>query len=110
MDFDYYNIYRSTESGTGYQLLYGACSETTYVDLAVIGAVPSYYYTLTAVDTDDNESPMSDEVEGYFVSLDQGILVVDETYENVSYNMVDGDSTNAFYDRVLQDYTYAYMD
>ena len=109
-DFDYYNIYRSEESGTDYQLLSGACRETTFVDSTVQGDVEYYYYTLTAVDTSENESEMSDEVEAFVVTLDQGILLVDETYINGSYNMVDGDSINAFYDRALQNYTYAYAD
>jgi hypothetical protein len=109
-DFDYYNIYRSEESGSGYQLLFGACQETTFVDSTVQGGVEYYYYTLTAVDTSGNESEMSDEAQSPVVSLDQGLLLVDETYINSGYNMVDGDSINAFYDRALQDYTYTYAD
>jgi len=53
---------------------------------------------------------MSDEAESFVVSLNQGILLVDETYINNFYNMVDGDSVNAFYNRALQDYTYTYTD
>lgn len=109
-DFDYYNIHRSEESGTGYQLLVGEYRETTFVDSTVLGEVEYYYYTLTAVDTSGNESDTSDEAESFIVSLDQGILLVDETYINIACNMVDGDSINAFYDRALQNYTYAYAD
>lgn len=109
-DFDYYNIYRSEESGTGYQLLSGEYSETTFVDSNVQGGVEYYYYTLTAVDTSENESEMSDEAESFVASLDQGILLVDETYINVNFNMVDGDSVNAFYERALDGYTYAFAD
>jgi hypothetical protein len=109
-DLDYYNVYRSQESGTGYQLLSGACIETTFVDSTVQGDAEYYYYTLTAVDTSGNESQMSDESESFVVTLDQGILLVDETYINTTYNMVDGDSINAFYNRALQGYTYTYAD
>jgi hypothetical protein len=109
-DLDYYNIYRSEESGSGYQLLSGGQEETTLVDSSVQGEVDYYYYTLTAVDTSGNESELSDEAQGAAVTLDQGILVVDETYDNISYNFVDSDSINAFYDRALEDYIYAYAD
>jgi len=109
-DLDYYNIYKSEQSGGGYTLLSGACRDTTFVDSAVSGEVGYYYYTLTAVDTSGNESQMSEEVEGFAVTLDQGVLVVDETYENIAYNMVNSDSINAFYERALQDYTHSYVD
>ena len=45
-----------------------------------------------------------------WVPLNGGILVVDETYDNSFYNMVNSDSINAFYDRALKDYTYTYVD
>ena len=45
-----------------------------------------------------------------WVPLNGGILVVDETYINSAYNMVNSDSINAFYNRALQDYTFAYVD
>jgi hypothetical protein len=109
-DLDYYNIYRSEESGSGYQLLAGAHTDTTVVDSSVQGEVEYYYYTLTAVDTCGNESEMSDETQATAVTLDQGILVVDETYDNIAYNFVDSDSINAFYERALQYYTYTYAD
>jgi fibronectin type 3 domain-containing protein len=109
-DLDYYNIYRSEESGSGYQLLAGAHTDTTFVDSSVQGDVEYYYYTLTAVDTSGNESAMSEEAQGAAVTLDQGILVLDETYDDVAYNMVNSDSINAFYQRALDNYTHAYAD
>jgi hypothetical protein len=57
-DFDYYEIYRSEESGSAYQLLSSAYVETTFVDSALENEVPYYYYTLTTVDTSGNESQM----------------------------------------------------
>ncbi len=109
-DFDYYNIHRSEESGSGYQPLSSEYKDTTFVDSTVQGDVEYYYYTLTAVDTLGNQSGMSDEESSFVVSLNQGILLVDETYDNTNYNMVDGDSIDAFYNRALQGYTYAYSD
>ncbi len=109
-DFDYYDVYRSEESGSGYQLVSGAHTDTMFVDSSIDSQVDYYYYALTAVDTSGNESQMSDETEGFAVTLDQGILVVDETYENIAFNMVEGDSIDAFYERALQGYTCSYAD
>jgi hypothetical protein len=109
-DFNYYNIYRSEESKTGYQLLSDSCKDTTFVDSTMQGDVEYYYYTLTAIDTNGNESQKSAEAKSFVVSLNQGILLVDETYINNFNNMVDGDGINAFYNRALQNYTYTYAD
>ncbi len=109
-DFDHYRIFRSEQSGSGYQLLADEWSDTTFVDSTVQGDVEYYYYTLTAVDTTGNESQMSSEARGFAVTLDQGLLVVDETYIDIGNNMVNGDSINAFYERALQEYTRAYVD
>ena len=109
-DLDFYRVFRSEQSGSGYQLLADALSETTFVDSTVQGEVEYYYYTLTAVDTSGNESQMSSEAQGFAVTLDQGLLVVDETNIDIAYNMVNGDSVNAFYERALHGYTHANVD
>jgi hypothetical protein len=108
-DFDYYNIFRSQDSLTGYQLLFGPWRDTTFVDSTVQSGVEYYYYTLTAVDTSGNESEMSDEAESYVISFDQGILLVDMTLGTTS-NGVESDSVNAFYQRALEEYDYTSMD
>lgn len=110
-DIDFYRIYRSEESGAGYLLLADACSETTFVDSTIQEDKLFYYYTVTAVDTGGNESVMSAEAEGFSITLSQGLLVVDETYEaSLAFNMVIGDSINAFYQRALAGYSFDYID
>ncbi len=109
-DLHYYNIYRSEDSLSGYQLLSDSCLDTTFVDSTVQASVEYYYYTVTAVDTIGNESQMSGYAQSFVATLDSGILLVDETYIDIGCNMVDGDSTNAFYDRALENYTYTYAD
>lgn len=108
-DFDYYNIYRSENSGTGYQLLSDAYKDTAFVDSTVQSNVPYYYYTLTAVDTSGNESERSAEAKAFVISLNQGILLVDMTLGEIS-NGVNSDSVNAFYQRALEGYDYTYAD
>jgi hypothetical protein len=48
LDFSGYQLYRSTHSGSGFQLLAGV-STTTYTDTAVSVQV-AYYYRITAID------------------------------------------------------------
>jgi hypothetical protein len=105
----HYNVYFGTASGDYDSLhqVYATCDT-----LRNLQEDTTYFITVTAINTDGFESIADREVSQtpMVVSLDQGILVVDETYENIAHNMVDGDSINAFYERALQNYTYAYVD
>ncbi len=76
-DFSHYNLYRSLTSGSGYDLLATGLKGLFYVDSTVQGGI-WYHYRLTGVDTTGNESSMSDEVQMIAITLDQGILVIDE--------------------------------
>jgi hypothetical protein len=76
-DLSHYNIYRSTTSGTGYDSIAAGITGLTYQDTTVEGGI-WYYYLLTAVDTSGNQSSYSNEVRMIAITLDQGILVVDE--------------------------------
>ncbi len=77
-DFSHYNLYRSLSSGSGFNLLATGLKGLSYQDSTVQGGI-WYHYCLTAVDTTGNESIMSDQVQMIAITLDQGILVVDET-------------------------------
>ena len=63
-DLDGYNVYRGTESGVGTSgdPLEGGLSEAGYTDESAENGT-TYYYVVTAVDTADNESDPSSEVE-----------------------------------------------
>jgi hypothetical protein len=63
-DVNGYNVYRSATSGSGYvRLNSGLLTSSDYNDSDVsIGT--TYYYVVTAVDTNDYESDYSDEVSG----------------------------------------------
>jgi hypothetical protein len=76
-DFSHYNLYRSLSSGSGFDLLATGLKGLSYQDSTVQGGI-WYHYRLTAVDTSANESIMSGEVQMIAITLDQGILVVDE--------------------------------
>ena len=69
-----------------------------------------YYYRITAVDSTGLESFACDTVHALPMAFDQGIVVLDltnaETYwEDFQY----GDSVDAFYNRALQSYDFAYI-
>jgi fibronectin type 3 domain-containing protein len=54
-----YNVYRSTTSGSGYSKLNTSLlSDSNYIDNSVTNGTP-YYYVVTAVDTNNNESRYS---------------------------------------------------
>ena len=81
LEFDLkgYNIYRSDIEGElGDKLNSNAYIDTFYIDNSVESGT-FYYYTITAVDSQLNESEYSETVRSRAVSLDQGILLVDET-------------------------------
>ena len=63
-DLGGYNVYRDTESGgdASGDPLEGGLSETGYTDESAENGT-TYYYVVTAVDTADNESDPSSEVE-----------------------------------------------
>ncbi|MCJ7508474.1 MAG: T9SS type A sorting domain-containing protein, partial [candidate division Zixibacteria bacterium] len=108
-DLDYYNIYRSEDSLTGYQLLSGGYKDTSFVDSTVQSGVEYYYYSVTAVDTNGNESQMSNVARSFVFTFDQGIVVVDET-RGGRFSFVNSDSVNAFYQRALLGYDWSYID
>jgi hypothetical protein len=61
INLDGYNVYRSTTSGSGYSKINGTLvSDSNYIDNTVINGTP-YFYVVTAVDTNNNESAYSNE-------------------------------------------------
>ncbi|NOZ74123.1 MAG: hypothetical protein GXO90_01925 [FCB group bacterium] len=69
-DFDYYAIYRSTDSGSmSNGDPYGFTVDTTFVDQA-LDPGQTYYYVVTAFDFNGNESDPSNEVTATILSTD----------------------------------------
>ena len=78
-DLEGYNIYRSTRPDAGFARLNSALlTDTTFRDSGLL-ADTMYYYRATAVDSAGHESPASVTVRGKPITLDHGILLVDET-------------------------------
>jgi hypothetical protein len=81
LDIDGYLVFRSLSEGeTGTQLTPAPISPTEYLDANVTGSPDlRYYYRIRAVDNQGNQSPLTDPVWSRPLTLNQGILIIDET-------------------------------
>ncbi|WP_408894886.1 S8 family serine peptidase [Paenibacillus taichungensis] len=82
-DLKSYNVYRSTNSGSGYELL-GNTSSTTFTDTATV-TNSTYFYKVAALDYSGNESDKSNEVS-----------VTVEVPEDIFIDHFDGSSDNGW--------------
>jgi hypothetical protein len=98
-----YNLYRSTTSGSNYlKLNTSVIPDTAYRDSSLLSDT-TYYYVVTAVDTSRNESGYSPEAWGKPITLDHGILLVDETRNGTGVRGSPNDAQkDAFYHHLLQ--------
>lgn len=105
LDLEGYNVYRSTTSGSGYELVGSVLSpDTLWTDSA---AEPStmYYYRITAFDESDEESEFSEEVRGRLATHDAGIIVVDATLNGSGAPLQPTDEkVDAFYRALTEPY------
>ncbi|MGB5892946.1 MAG: M20/M25/M40 family metallo-hydrolase, partial [Ignavibacteriaceae bacterium] len=107
-DFDLmgYNIYRSEIEGEpGSKLNSSVYLDTVYVDNSAANGV-YYYYTVKAVDNQLNESENNTTLRSRAVSLDQGVLIVDETVDGDGSPMNPTDEqVDDFYSELLSNFT-----
>ncbi|MCU0405538.1 MAG: M20/M25/M40 family metallo-hydrolase [Ignavibacteriaceae bacterium] len=97
-----YNVYRSVSEGQlGNKLNQNILNDTSYVDASASTGI-YYYYTTKAVDSLLNESLNNLTLRSRVVSLDQGILIVDETADGDGSLMNPTDAeVDDFYDELL---------
>jgi hypothetical protein len=85
LDLMGYNLYRSSVVGElGEKLHSQVLNDTVFIDNSATNGI-YYYYTVKAVDNQQNESENNPIIRSRVISLDQGVLIVDET--------VDGDGS-----------------
>lgn len=104
VDLTGYRLYRFTGAGDTLVIPRGL-PETTYVDNSMQPAT-RYFYQVAAVDQDGNESPLSGIVSAIPVTLDQGVLYVDET-GSISPNPTEPEQAT-FYQQVLSGFSSVY--
>lgn len=104
MDLAGYRIYRRVNASAAYESLNTAFyCDTVFADQPLSGA-NRYYYAVRAFDHSGNASPYSVEAYGRPLTLDQGVLVVDETFNWPPGNFPDDSLQNKFYRDLLSGY------
>ncbi|MDI6860316.1 MAG: S8 family serine peptidase [Methanocellales archaeon] len=86
-DLDHYNVYRSTTSGSPYDLV-ASPTTNSYSDTGLVAST-TYYYTVTAVDTAGNEGIPSEEASGTTSEAPANLMHVasiDMWYTRVGWN------------------------
>jgi hypothetical protein len=78
LDLAGYNLYRRTPGTSFIRLNPSLITGTTFRDSGLVSDTV-YYYAATAIDTNGNEGDTSAEVHAKPITLDHGILLVDET-------------------------------
>jgi len=100
-DFNHYNIYVGTETGT-YDRSFQTTETSYIVDNLESGIL--YYFGVSTVDNDGNESYIFESIyEPFTFTLDQGILVIDDTFNGTGAltNPTDEEVDNYFRDVLI---------
>ena len=98
MDFDYYQVYRKIGENGEYQTHMQVTDGMTLIDEDLQSNI-RYYYQVSQVDTAGLESDLSPADYAKIISLDSGILLVDETRD---YSGGQGSPTDAEQDSFYQ--------
>lgn len=106
LDLAGYRIYRSTAPEGPFTMLAQTNPGITYYYDESVASLIYYYYKLTAVDTDYNESAPTAVLRTRAITLNQGILIVDETSNNSSNTVFspNDEVSDLFYDTVLHNF------
>jgi hypothetical protein len=98
-----YLIYRKINNGSYDSLNQAVLKDTTYIDTSLLGA-NKYYYIYCIYDSSGFASRLSDSVYGRPITLDQGVLLVDETNNWTSGSFPRDAQQDSFYEYILSDY------
>jgi hypothetical protein len=110
LDLAGYNIYRSTDSTALARINPSTITDTAYRDSGLLSDT-MYWYAVTAVDTQDNESQKSALARGKPITLDHGILLVDETRNGTGQPGSPSDAqVDDFYHAMLHGFDYTDWD
>jgi len=111
MDLDGYDLYRSESQSGPYEVLNTSpLQDTLYTDADVTSG-QFYYYYVQALDGGGNISTPTDTLKSRAVTLDQGILLVDDTKDgNGTFMNPTEAECDAYYDELLDGYTVMQFD
>ena len=111
LDIAGYNVYRSgIDTEEIIKLNDQLITDNTFTDNTIESGV-YYEYIIRAVDTDQNESMNTDYLISRGVTLDQGILLVDETADGdgAVFSPTD-EEVDSFYENMINNYNYTTFD
>ena len=103
LDISGYNVYQRIDNGSFDSLT--STADTFLLDKPLSGA-SRYYYKIQAYDIDGNYSPLSDSAYGRPITLDQGVLVVDETNNWTAGSFPRDAQQDSFYSYIMAGYKY----
>ena len=104
LDLAGYRLYRAVNDTSVYDSLNTALlTDTAYTDSPLSGA-HRYYYKVRAFDFDGNCSPFSGWAYGRPITMDQGLLVVDETKNYSTGSWPKDAAQDSFYNYILEGY------
>jgi hypothetical protein len=111
LDISGYNIYRAeSESGPFGKLNSQPIADTLFTDVSPV-SYTYYYYYIKAVDQQSNESEQSIIVKARSVTLDKGIILIDETVDGTgTFSSPTDEMVDEFYNFILSDYLHADFD
>jgi len=106
LDLAGYRIYRLAHPYTSETVLTnGLVQGTQFGDGDIYDGANFFFYRICAVDTDGNESPTSVTLRSRRVSLDQGILIVDESLDgNGTPFQPNADQQSSFTNLIMQNF------
>ncbi len=101
LDLDGYRLYRAIDDSTVYDSLNTVLlNDTSFSDWPLSGA-HRYYYKVRAFDLDGNAGALSSKAYGRPLTLDQGVLVIDETFNATTGTMPRDTAQDQFYNYIL---------
>jgi len=103
LDLAGYDIYRKIDNGSFDSLT--STADTFFLNKPLSGA-SRYYYKIQAKDIDGNKGLLSDSIYCRPITLDQGILLVDETNNWTSGSFPRDAQQDSFYNYILSGYKY----
>ena len=106
-----YKIYRASSQDGNYSVIATInASDSTYNDNAVSNG-EFYYYKLTAIDNANYESDPTEVIRGRAVTLNHGILVIDDSFNGDGSLLYPSDEqVDAYYDALLSNFQHTQID
>jgi len=107
LDIEGYNVFRSDAPEGNYEIINSELLEICeFLDETTANCI-FYYYKVKAVDLYGNESEFTNPVRSRIISLDQGILLIDDTIDgNGNYMQPTDEECDSFYENILNGFSY----